>query len=88
MAHHHLAVLELHSLLLLLLHVVGHHGHHHGGLRGEDVAVAGKLLPLLAEDGEIREQPLTVFAGGGLNLILTFPKSSVKAMRCDERVVK
>ena len=79
MGNYHLAVLEFHLLLLLLLHVGGQHGHHHGGLRGEDVAVAGELLSLLAEDGEIREQPLpVVVAGLGLNLILqfTFPKGS------------
>ena len=76
------AVLDSGLVLLLLLHVSGHHGEHDGGLGGQDHPVAGELLPVLAEDGEVGEQPVLVVAehngdvsreiklGGGLPKII------------------
>ena len=50
----HLIVVVDHGLLLLI-HLGGHHGLHGGGLSSEDDAMAGELLSLVTDEGEVRE---------------------------------
>lgn len=88
---HLITVLDSGLVLLVLLHLDGHHGEHDGRLGSQDQSVTGELLPVLAQDGEVREEPVIVVPQHGRDISLeielgaSFPKITASSIQTKKK---